>query len=82
MVALCRARYSDEVRRLLKGCSEEVLEILTSHREALDAGVQALASRKELLGSEVGPRARLGTAASPAHGFSWVHGARGGVNGV
>ncbi|PNW70940.1 hypothetical protein CHLRE_17g739752v5 [Chlamydomonas reinhardtii] len=46
-------RYTDEVRRVLKGCSEDVLGILAERQEAMWAGIKALSDRKELLGSEL-----------------------------
>ncbi|KAL6752417.1 hypothetical protein V8C86DRAFT_2755828 [Haematococcus lacustris] len=46
-------RYSDEVRKLIKTCYDEVWAMLELHRDALWAGVEALAERKELLGGEM-----------------------------
>ncbi|GLC38755.1 hypothetical protein PLESTM_000772200 [Pleodorina starrii] len=46
-------RYTDEVRRVLKSCSEDVLSILEENREAMWAGIKALSDRKELLGGEL-----------------------------
>ncbi|KAG2490077.1 hypothetical protein HYH03_011542 [Edaphochlamys debaryana] len=46
-------RYTDEVRRLIKSCSEDVMDILDERQEALWAGIKELAQRKELLGEEL-----------------------------
>ncbi|EFJ47993.1 hypothetical protein VOLCADRAFT_104954 [Volvox carteri f. nagariensis] len=46
-------RYTDEVRRVIKSCSEDVLAILEERREAMWAGIKALADQKELLGPEL-----------------------------
>ncbi|GLI60691.1 hypothetical protein VaNZ11_002895 [Volvox africanus] len=46
-------RYTDEVRRVIKSCSEDVLAILEENKEAMWAGIKALADRKELLGPEL-----------------------------
>ncbi|KAG2425539.1 hypothetical protein HXX76_013583 [Chlamydomonas incerta] len=46
-------RYTDEVRRVLKSCSEDVLGILAERQEALWAGIKALSEHKELLGDEL-----------------------------
>ena len=43
-------RYSDEVRRVVKECYEEVWGILLSRKDALWAGVGELREKKELLG--------------------------------
>ena len=46
-------RYTDEVRRVVKGCYEEVWSTLASHKDALWAGVAALAEHGEMLGAEL-----------------------------
>eukprot|EP00879_Flechtneria_rotunda_P007956 GHRR01008335.1.p1 GENE.GHRR01008335.1~~GHRR01008335.1.p1 ORF type:complete len:622 (+),score=188.08 GHRR01008335.1:1715-3580(+) len=46
-------RYMDEVRKVIKGCYDDVWIILQEHREALWAGIAILSETKELLGYEL-----------------------------
>eukprot|EP00955_Chlamydomonas_euryale_P025460 268481-Chlamydomonas_euryale.AAC.2 len=57
-------RYTDESRKILKQCYEEVWALLESRREALWAGIKALSDRREMLGEElVGGALGAGTGA-------------------
>jgi len=46
-------RYTDEVRKVIKGCYEEVWAILEERKGALQAGVDALSEKREMLGYEL-----------------------------
>ena len=46
-------RYTDEVRKVIKSCYDEVWAALESRRDGLSAGIKALSERKEMLGEEL-----------------------------
>lgn len=46
-------RYTDEVRKVIKSCYDEVWQALESRRDGLWAGIKALAEKKEMLGEEL-----------------------------
>ncbi|GAX79863.1 hypothetical protein CEUSTIGMA_g7303.t1 [Chlamydomonas eustigma] len=46
-------RYTDEVRRVIKTCYDEVWQALESRKDALWAGIQVLSEKKEMLGEEL-----------------------------
>lgn len=50
---LCARRYTDEVRKVIKQCYDEVWGVLHEHKDALWAGVKALSEQKEMLGEEL-----------------------------
>jgi len=46
-------RYTDEVRRVIKSCYEEVWRMLEERRDALWAGIKELSEQREMLGEEL-----------------------------
>lgn len=46
-------RYTDEVRRIVKSCYEEVWTIVEEHKEAIWAGTKILADQRDMLAEEL-----------------------------
>jgi ATP-dependent Zn protease len=50
---LIARRYTDEVRKIIKSCYDEVWGVLEMRKDALWAGIKALSEQREMLGPEL-----------------------------